>query len=75
KRPLRSLSIIRTTGPSFRPKCQGETHHPKALPDVLMIENDRSGLLWRLMRSCRYIRSGLQRAGFEGGWLRELEPG
>lgn len=44
-------------------------------PIVLMIENDASGLLWRLMRSCRYIRSGLQRAGFEGGWLRELEPG
>ncbi|WP_164780374.1 MULTISPECIES: glucoamylase family protein [unclassified Mesorhizobium] len=42
-------------------------------PVVLMIENDRSSLLWRLMRSCSYIRSGLQRAGFEGGWLREFD--
>ncbi|ESX71645.1 hypothetical protein X759_21540 [Mesorhizobium sp. LSHC420B00] len=42
-------------------------------PVVLMIENDRSGLLWRLMRSCPYIRSGLQRAGFEGGWLNEFD--
>ncbi|MCZ8547942.1 hypothetical protein OOJ09_27510 [Mesorhizobium qingshengii] len=42
-------------------------------PVVLMIENEANGLLWRLMRSCRYIRSGLQRAGFEGGWLREFD--
>lgn len=38
-------------------------------PIVLMIENHRSGLPWRLMRKCRYISSGLRRAGFEGGWL------
>ncbi len=38
-------------------------------PIVLMIENHRSGLLWQLMRSSPPIRSGLQRAGFEGGWL------
>jgi hypothetical protein len=42
-------------------------------PVVLMIENECSGLLWRLMRSCPYVRSGLQRAGFEGGWLREFD--
>ncbi|CAN7276857.1 glucoamylase family protein [Mesorhizobium caraganae] len=42
-------------------------------PVVLMIENESSGLLWRLMRSCAYVRSGLQRAGFEGGWLREFD--
>jgi hypothetical protein len=41
-------------------------------PIVLMIENERSSLLWRLMRSCPHIRSGLQRAGFEGGWLTEF---
>jgi len=41
-------------------------------PVVLMIENVRSGLLWRLMRLCPYIRDGLQRAGFEGGWLDQL---
>lgn len=41
-------------------------------PIVLMIENHRSGFLWRLMRSCSYIIEGLRRAGFEGGWLQEL---
>jgi hypothetical protein len=38
-------------------------------PIVLMIENHRSGLLWRLMRGCPYIAAGLRRAGFNGGWL------
>jgi hypothetical protein len=38
-------------------------------PIVLMIENYRSGLLWRLMRRCPYIVSGLRRAGFTGAWL------
>ena len=38
-------------------------------PIVLMIENYRSGLLWRLTRNCPYIVSGLRRAGFTGGWL------
>ena len=36
---------------------------------VLMIENYRSGLIWKLMRDCPPIRTGLERAGFEGGWL------
>jgi hypothetical protein len=36
---------------------------------VMMIENYRSELIWRLTRSCKYIRTGLQRAGFRGGWL------
>jgi hypothetical protein len=36
---------------------------------VMMLENHRSGLNWRLMRECRYLRDGLRRAGFEGAWL------
>ena len=40
-------------------------------PVVLMIENYRSGLVWRLMRSCPYIVAGLRRAGFTGNWLSE----
>ena len=36
---------------------------------LMMIENHRSELIWRLLRSCPAIRSGLQRAGFRGGWL------
>ena len=38
-------------------------------PVILMIENYRSGLIWRLMRSCPFVVRGLKRAGFTGGWL------
>lgn len=38
-------------------------------PILAMIENHRSGLLWRLMRDEPVIRRGLVRAGFTGGWL------
>jgi hypothetical protein len=36
---------------------------------VMMLENHRSGLPWRLMRSCHWIVDGLRRSGFDGGWL------
>lgn len=36
---------------------------------TMMIENHRTGLVWRLMRSCPAIVAGLRRAGFGGGWL------
>ena len=36
---------------------------------LMMIENHRTGLLWRLMRSCTPVCAGLRRAGFRGGWL------
>ncbi|MCK9366418.1 MAG: Tat pathway signal protein [Metallibacterium scheffleri] len=38
-------------------------------PILLMLENYRSGFVWRVMRKNPYIRRGLQRAGFTGGWL------
>jgi len=38
-------------------------------PILLMIENYRSGLLWKLMRQCPYVVTGLRRAGFGGGGL------
>ena len=38
-------------------------------PIVMMIENYRSGLIWRMMRRCPHIINGLRRAGFGGGWL------
>ena len=38
-------------------------------PILLMIENWRSGLVWNVMKRSPYIRTGLERAGFEGGWL------
>jgi hypothetical protein len=30
---------------------------------------NRSGLIWRLMRNCPYVMTGLRRAGFKGDWL------
>ncbi|MGO4378098.1 glucoamylase family protein [Pseudoduganella sp. RAF19] len=40
-------------------------------PIVLMLENYRTGLIWRLMRRCPYVVEGLRRAGFTGGWLEQ----
>jgi hypothetical protein len=42
-------------------------------PILLMIENYRSGFVWSVMRRNRYIRRGLERAGFTGGWL-DVKP-
>ncbi len=36
---------------------------------LLMIENYRSELIWKLMRDSPDIRRGLRRSGFRGGWL------
>lgn len=36
---------------------------------VMMIENHRSELIWRLTRDCPPLVAGLRRAGFRGGWL------
>ena len=38
-------------------------------PIIAMIENYRTGFLWRLMRNCPYIVKGLRRAGFKGAWI------
>ncbi len=38
-------------------------------PILAMIENYRTGLIWRIMARNPHIRRGLQRAGFTGGWL------
>lgn len=38
-------------------------------PIVSMIENQRSGLIWRTMQSDPVLQRGLRRAGFTGGWL------
>jgi len=44
-------------------------------PILAMIENYRSALVWRVMRGNSYVRGGLERAGFSGGWLEEGPPG
>ena len=38
-------------------------------PIIAMIENYRSGLVWRVMRKNPHVVQGLKRAGFTGGWL------
>jgi hypothetical protein len=40
-------------------------------PILAMIENYRSDLIWRVMRGNRYLRHGLEGAGFSGGWLED----
>ena len=39
-------------------------------PMVVMIENYRSGLLWKLFMSCPEIKNGLKKLGFESPWLK-----
>ncbi|AYD46348.1 glucoamylase family protein [Arachidicoccus soli] len=38
-------------------------------PVILMIENFKTGLIWKTMRKCPYVVQGLRVAGFNGGWL------
>ncbi len=38
-------------------------------PICAMIENQRTALIWRVMRRNPHLRRGLERAGFSGGWL------
>jgi hypothetical protein len=38
-------------------------------PILAMIENWRSGLIWRVMRTNPHLVRGLRQAGFAGGWL------
>jgi hypothetical protein len=40
-------------------------------PILAMIQNYRDDFIWKVMRKNQYIRRGLQRAGFKGGWLDE----
>lgn len=42
-------------------------------PILAMMENHRSGLVWRVMRKNPHIRAGLTRIGFKGGWLQQAE--
>jgi hypothetical protein len=40
-------------------------------PIVVMMENYRSGLLWKLFMSCPEVQEGLKKLGFQSPWLRE----
>jgi hypothetical protein len=39
-------------------------------PYVVMMENYRSGLLWRLFMSCPEVQQGLKKLGFESPWIK-----
>lgn len=39
-------------------------------PIVVMIENYRTGLLWKLFMSCPEVQNGLKRFGFESPWIK-----
>ncbi len=41
-------------------------------PILAMVENYRTGLIWRYMRRNPHIVRGLKRAGFTGGWLDQV---
>jgi hypothetical protein len=41
---------------------------------VMMVENERTGLIWNLMRQSPILRKGLEHAGFTGGWLDQPAP-
>jgi hypothetical protein len=65
--------LVCSVNPTFPSRDSGGSgwvsHNHFALdqgPVILMIENYRSGLIWRLMRSCPYVVGGLRRAGFTG---------
>lgn len=39
-------------------------------PAVVMMENYRTGLLWKLFMSCPEVKSGLKKLGFESPWIK-----
>jgi hypothetical protein len=43
-------------------------------PQVDMIENYRSGMLWKLFMSCPEVRQGLKKLGFTSPWLKGQGP-
>jgi len=42
-------------------------------PILTMISNYRNEFVWNVMKRNAYIRTGLERAGFKGGWLAPAE--
>jgi hypothetical protein len=70
---------------AFNPSFRVSTKRPRGMKDagwvdrdyigidegpiLAMIENHRSQFVWRVMQADPYLREGLERAGFSGGWL------
>lgn len=63
---------------SFNPSLTGNGAAGWVSPDcfgldqglvVMMIENYRTGMIWKLTRGADIIRTGMKALGFRGGWL------
>ncbi len=83
ERVFRQYGFIDAFNPTFSaaglPPASG-TIHPEGWftddylgidqgPILLMAENYRSGLVWKVMQRNAHVVRGLCRAGFEGGWI------
>src|SRR5207302_2990409 len=42
-------------------------------PILALLEHYHTELIWRVMRKNPYLRPGLERAGFSGGWLADAQ--
>jgi hypothetical protein len=40
-------------------------------PILIQLENYQTGLIWDILKKNKYIITGLQKAGFRGGWLEQ----
>lgn len=70
---------------AFNPTFSSKPHNPHGWrspchfamnqgPALALIENYRTGFLWELFKESQYIRNGLTKAGFKGGWLSSGQP-
>ncbi|MDX1665564.1 MAG: glucoamylase family protein, partial [Candidatus Promineifilaceae bacterium] len=66
-------AAVNPTYPSEDPRgwISGTRYAINQMPVLVMLENYRTGFIWKLMRGNETFRRGLRRAGFEGGWLEE----
>jgi len=69
---------------SFNPSYPEKNTHPDGWispwqfglnqgPIILMIENYKTGLIWKTIKKSPHIITGLRRVGFTGGWLDEVK--
>lgn len=78
------LNILNSYGfrSAYNPTFPHKSHNPHGWrspchfatnqgPALALIENYKTGFLWELLKESPYIRTGLTRAGFSGGWLAE----
>ncbi|TVQ01384.1 MAG: Tat pathway signal protein [Balneolaceae bacterium] len=42
-------------------------------PILIQLENLETGLIWDILKKNEYIRDGLKKAGFTGGWLKKSD--